>query len=383
MSALGILLAALGVGAAVLGPRGLGDSVAVGVTFSATGGTITRQGLYTAGEQPGSFRVIASSSGISDTAVVTLGSATSPRAVATPTPRSIPIPVATGRSGVPFGAFGASERGVSRSNTDEFTLTIGSVEPDELVQRLQSLRAAKHQLLLAMTGGSHANYKSDGVFDFDKWKARMDRYDTPDIKAAVAAAVANGTIVGNSVMDEPQNTSPENSWGPAGTMTKARVDEMCAYVKSIFPTLPVGVVHDHRAFEPDAPYKTCDFIVSQYRWSKSDGDIARFRDDALALGRRDGIAIAFSLNILDGGIPKRQAAECPIPETGGEGTSKRACRMTAAQVREWGLALGSAGCALTMWRYDPEFMANPENQQAFKDVAAALAKAPTKPCRRG
>lgn len=357
-----------------------GDSVTVGVAFSGTGGTITRRGLYTAGEQPGRFRVIATSSGISDTAVVTLVSGSSPTAVATP--RSVSIPTSSGRLGIPFGAFGASEGAAFKSNTDHFTLSIGSVEPDDLAQRIAMLRAAKHHLLMAMTGGAHANYTTDGVFDINKWKARMNHYDTPAIKAALAAAVADGTIIGNSVMDEPQNTTPGKAWGPAGTMTKARVDEMCGYVKGIFPTLPVGVVHDHRVFEPDASYKTCDFIVSQYRWSKTKGDVAKFRDDALALGRRDGIAIAFSLNILDGGVPKRRAAECPIPETGGPGTAGPACRMTAAQVREWGLALGPAGCALTMWRYDPAFMSNPENVQAFNDVAAALAKAPAKPCRR-
>ncbi len=56
--------------------------------------------------------------------------------------------------------------------------------------------------------------------------------------------------------------------------------------------------------------------------------------------------------------------------------------MTAEQVRDWGLVLGPAGCGLTMWRYDPDFMASPENVQAFKDVVTALAKAPAKPCRR-
>jgi hypothetical protein len=56
--------------------------------------------------------------------------------------------------------------------------------------------------------------------------------------------------------------------------------------------------------------------------------------------------------------------------------------MTADQVRDWGMVLGPAGCALTMWRYDPVFMANPENVQAFKDVAATLAKAPAIPCLR-
>jgi hypothetical protein len=56
--------------------------------------------------------------------------------------------------------------------------------------------------------------------------------------------------------------------------------------------------------------------------------------------------------------------------------------MTAQQVRDWGIVLGSAGCALTMWRYDPEFMANPENVQAFRDVAAQLATVRARSCGR-
>ena len=55
-------------------------------------------------------------------------------------------------------------------------------------------------------------------------------------------------------MDEPQqhgvSSDPDKTWGPAGTMTKARVDDMCAYVKAIFPTLPVGVGHDYLEIEP-------------------------------------------------------------------------------------------------------------------------------------
>jgi hypothetical protein len=224
---------------------------------------------------------------------------------------------------------------------------------------------------------------TNGVFDMSKWKGWMDRYNTSALKTAVAAAVADGTIIGNAVMDEPQNTTAENTWGPAGTMTKARVDSMCGYVKAMFPTMPVGVVHDHRVFQPDVSYHRCDFIVSQYRWGKTKGDAAKFRDDALAVGRRDGIAIAFSLNILDGGIPRGRGDEhCPVPQTGGDGTSGRACRMTADQIRDWGVVLGSAGCALTMWRYDPIFMADPKNIQAFKDVGTALSKAPGRSCGR-
>lgn len=89
-------------------------------------------------------------------------------------------------------------------------------------------------------------------------------------------------------MDEPHVTGlgDGNTWGPSGTMTKARVDEMCGYVKANFPTMPVGVVHQHMAFEPDKSYRVCGFIVSQY--SHRYGDVTKFRDDALAMGRRDG-----------------------------------------------------------------------------------------------
>jgi hypothetical protein len=35
-----------------------------------------------------------------------------------------------------------------------------------------------------------------------------------------------------------------------------------------------------------------------------------------------------------------------------------------------------------MWRYDANFMAKPENQEAFRAVAANLATLPARSCRR-
>src|SRR5262249_24418906 len=53
-----------------------GGSVAVSVTWSATGGTISSSGKYTAGNKTGTFRVIAKQSGgsLADTAAVTITS---------------------------------------------------------------------------------------------------------------------------------------------------------------------------------------------------------------------------------------------------------------------------------------------------------------------
>ena len=164
-------------------------------------------------------------------------------------------------------------------------------------------------------------------------------------------------------------------------MTKARVDGLCTYVKNMFPTMLVGVVHNHQTFEPTKSYQVCEFLVDQYSWRK--GDVNDFIQAGLDLGRRDGLGIIFSMNILNGGIQAVRDGlwNCPLSTTGGRGTFDPNCRMTAQQVREWGTTLGSAGCAMMMWKYDDAFMANPENAQAFKDVAATLASLPAKSCR--
>ncbi len=98
---------------------------------------------------------------------------------------------------------------------------------------------------------------------------------------------------------------------------------MCGYVKTMFPTLPVGVVHDHTVFEPEKSYKVCEFLLRSVAERK--GEISQFRDDALAIGRRDGIAILFSLNIINGGIQAERGGswDCPLTTTGGRVLSTR------------------------------------------------------------
>jgi hypothetical protein len=311
--------------------------------------------------------VVAAASGLADTSVVTVAASLA----------------SGGEGGIPFGAFNTWEGSTYKAHTDVFTLSIGAVSNDNILERLEMARAKGKRIILVMTGGAHGQYKTNGAFDMAKWRAKLESYNTAAIKSAVAARVADGTIIGNSVMDEPHNQSAgPNSWGPAGTMTKAMVDQMCGEVKAIFPTMPVGVVHPHSIFEPTKSYRVCDFIVTQYAHRK--GDVRKFIDEALAMGRRDGHAIAFSMNILDGGVQAERDGRwsCSPALTAGRGTYDPNCRMTPEQVREWGILLGTSGCALTMWRYDAEFMANPENQRAFKDVQSRLSTAPARSCRR-
>jgi hypothetical protein len=302
-----------------------------------------------------------------------------------------PVPTGTGIPFGPYGLFNLADIGGSDPvpEADAFTLGYDGDTPENLIFRIVAARARKLKLVLALTGGAHSlsnhgDYLSviDGVLQFDraKWDAKLARFNTAAIRSAVAEGVADGTILGASVMDEPyvNGGGDGNTWGPRGTMTKARVDSLCGEVKRYFPTLPTGVDHQHQLFEPEKSYHVCDFIVDQY--GTQYGDVKAWRDAGLVMAARDGHAILFSMNVLDGGTQDKDGTwDCA--GTGGKGTYAPNCRMTAAQVREAGQVLGPAGCALLMWQYDLAFMVNPANQQAFHDVAALLASLTAPSCR--
>ena len=157
---------------------------------------------------------------------------------------------------------------------------------------------------------------------------------------------------------------------------------MARYVKGYFPSLPVGVVIVHW-WRSTERYHDIDFIVDQYDWWQSpngpgggqSGNITGWRDAALAMAQANGISIAFSMNLIAGGIqdltsPDRlEAWRCPLTTTGGRGSTTPTCRMHATSGKRLGHAPWSLPAArYLMWRYDNTFMARADNQQAFKDV---------------
>lgn len=343
---------------------GEGDVVSDPITYDATCGSVTSAGIYTAPD-PGSgeCRVTATVGDESDATDVVL------------------LPGVVGR-GVPFGVsdMWSTNTSTVSSGVAAYTGSHDNVAADQLVAHINAARAKGIRLVLNMTGGSHDRYKTNGVFDESKWRAAMDAFDTQANRDAVAEAVADGTIVGNSVMDEPQQSGTgTKAWGPKGTMTKRRVDGLCQYAKGIFATLPVGVFHDPYIFEPDSSYQVCEFLISQYATRK--GNVVSWRDAALQLVQRDDMKIIFSLNLLDGGTQDKDGTyDCT--GTGGLGTYSPNCRMTPDQVRTYGQALGPHGCGLLSWRYDAAFMGKPENQAALSSIAITLYALPRPPCSR-
>jgi hypothetical protein len=283
--------------------------------------------------------------------------------------------------GVPFGPFALWNDAQLRSTAVPFTASQNYTSPGNVVGMIANARAAGQKLILVLTGGAPKQYSSNGAFDLAKWEARIDQYNTGPIRDAIAAGVADGTVLGNSLMDEPEH----KNWG--GVMTKPLLDTMAAYAKGYFPTLPMGPSHGPNGYylwRPNERYRVVDYVLSQYNYWVTNGNVVAWRDKVLAQAKLDGVAVAFSMNILDGG---QNAAgdgtwNCSTETSAGRGTHEPACRMTATQIRDWGKALGPAGCAMLMWRYDSLAMGRPDNQQAMRDVAAALAKVPQRGCVR-
>ena len=277
--------------------------------------------------------------------------------------------------GVPYGPYGLWSSSTSlRSYRAPFTTSLNYTDPSGIIKQIAIARNNNQRLILAMTGGGHEAYKTNGRFDMYKWKRRMNLFNRTDIKAAVAKGVRDGYILMNNIMDEPN----VKSWG--GVMTKPKLDEMARYVKNIFPTLPVAVavVHTWRSSER---YRVVDVIIPQYSWYM--GSVSTWKSNAIKAARANGTSVAFSLNLLNGGIQNWSTGKCPSTTTGGYGTRYPTCRMTATQVREWSKLLGSGTCAMIMWRYDDLFMSKDANRKAFSAASSYLRSTSKRSCRRG
>jgi hypothetical protein len=347
---------------AAYGQTTAGDSVAVSVVYTAAGGTMSAGGLYTAGATAGSYKVIATNGELADTSTVTV---------------TVPIGGGSG-SGIPFGVYNLYSGTNLSYGTAPFTYTVqATVLPATLLENLALARAKRMKMMIAMTGGSHDRYLTDGVFNMAKWRAQQALFNTSEIKKAVADAVADGTILVASLIDEPNH----RSWGGyfAGSAGIGRLDSMAAYTKSIFPTLKTAVVIRYDWIKGKPGFKHVDVVASQYNWR--DGDVRAYRDSAIVVTRRSGVGLIFQMNVLDGGTT---IAGCPVPETGGPGTGGSGCRMTPAQVTNYGTVLAGAveACAFGLWRFDADFITKPENASALNKVASVASNRQATRCQR-
>ena len=134
-----------------------GDSVAVGVAYSATGGTVTPGGLYTAGQATGTSRVIATQSEgtLADTSTVTIagGSSTVTAVVLVP-----PSATLTAGGTQQFAAYGRLSTGDSGSVGVTYIASGGTITGAGLYTAGST--AGSFRVIAVQTGGTLADTSS-------------------------------------------------------------------------------------------------------------------------------------------------------------------------------------------------------------------------------
>jgi hypothetical protein len=314
--------------------RSQADSSAAGVLFTATGGTVTSGGLFTAGPTAGTYRVTVKYRSLSDTSNV-----------------SIADPARGHTVGLPFGAFDMQPELLA----PPYSSAVLSGSPDHILQQLARARGNGARLIISFAGGRFKHVQNvDGTFSYDLWKARVDRF--LPLKDQIGEYVRDGTLLAFMLMDEPHIAS---SWG-GQQVSYALIDLMGKYSKSIWPGLATMVRSD-ATWLARAPFRWTDLDAAWSQYSARRGEVAAYLAANVMAARQAGLGLVTGLNVLDGGDGSSRA----------KGTYAGAFNMTSTEIRTYGkvLAADPYVCSFQFWKHDPEYLGQRDIADALLEVA--------------
>jgi hypothetical protein len=252
--------------------------------------------------------------------------------------------------GIPFGTFAqpTTEFG-SRYNG-----AMRNISPGLLLQELAAIKARGGRVAL-MFAGNEGYYKTGGRFDFNKWKARINRFKGVNF----SSYISDGTIIGHYMVDEPND--PAN-WGgqPISTST---VDAMAQYSKSLWSGMAT-IARVDPAYFGGRRVQYLDAAWAQYLARR--GNPASYVQRAASDAQKAGLALVVGLNFVHGGTPT--------------GT-----QMSASEVESFGSALLSSSypCAFISWQYRSSHLSSNDMKSAMDALRRKAESRPSKSCRGG
>jgi hypothetical protein len=266
---------------------------------------------------------------------------------------AIPVAAAsTGASGIPFGTFALPLTLYGSTYTGGH---LNPVTPDSLLPRLAVIRSAGARAVVTFVGGAPNYTNADGTFNFDLWKARVDRFRTVDF----SSYISDGTIIGNYLVDEPDCSM---CWG-GQDIPQQTVEAMAEYSKSIWPTLPTVVRAEATWLQAyTGQYVHLDAAWAQYVLRK--GEINTYLANNVAAAQSEGVGLLVGLNVLKGGSNQTS--------------------LTATQVKTFGsVLLGSSyACAFISWKYDAAYFSDPDISTVMQLLSKKAKRHPTSSCQR-
>jgi hypothetical protein len=287
----------------------------------------------------------------------------SPPPDSTPSPPSGP-PV---HAGIPFGASVYSKHESSflllppSSLSPAFTALKTDAYLPFLLAGLEAARRANGRVLVNFAGSSGTYTDSNG-FNLAKWKEKVDRFRGID----VTSYIADGTLMGHYIMDEP---SDARNWN-GHRVALADIDEMARYSKEIWPDLPT-IIRGWPWYLKGYTYRYLDAAWAAYHVRF--GSIEDFVDVNVRDAKASGLALVIGMNVLAGG-----------GEGGLPGYHHDKYSMTASQIRSWGSVLLDEpySCAFFMFRYNPNYFGRADIEAAVGELGRKAQSRPNKSCLR-
>ena len=276
-----------------------------------------------------------------------------------PPPPPPPPPGAPVHEGIPFGFAQAPPE-----KFGEYSATIHNPagDPVKLMRDLDTARAHSTRVWISFTGNEE-NLRNGNGFDIEKWKARTDRFRELDL----TPYIADGTLLGNYVMDEPEDKA---NWDGIRVPPET-VEEIAAYSKSIWPTLPT-MVRTPPTYLEGHDYSALDAARVQYldRFAPADS----FIPANIEAARKLGLALVGGLNVLNGGD-----GSSGIP-----GRKEGKFAMGPDEIRTFGKKFLAEPyiCAFIIFEYDEGYLARPGIREAIAELAEIARTLPKKECRR-
>jgi len=253
--------------------------------------------------------------------------------------------------GIAFGSFDMENQYLNSVHTG--TVRGGGLSPTNILSLLSDARAKGARVVIKLCMGRDMYVKNpDGTFSFTKWKGLVDRYRSVNL----APYIADGTIVGHFLIDEPGRAS---KWG-GKIIPQSTVEAMAQYSKQIWPgmTTMVRVVPSWLKSAP-VTYTSLDAAWAQYAAVK--GSIGPWIAAEVAAAKSLGLGLAVGLNVLDGGNGSSK-----IP-----GWSAGKYAMSASELRTYGSTLlnQSYSCGFFMWMHDATYYGRSDIKSAMGDLS--------------
>lgn len=282
---------------------------------------------------------------------------------------------ATGGTEVPAGdgsllpgiTFGSGNMTASYLNSVHTgTLLGGPLSPTNIVSVLTAVRSKGGRIVVKLCKG-HDKYvqNDDRTFSFTKWKSLVNQYRN----VALAPFIADGTIVGHYLIDEPHLA---RRWG-GKVIPQSTIEAMAAYSKQIWPTMPT-LVRVVPSWLVSAPVTYTHLDAGWLQYTANKGNVTTLVTAEVDAAKRKGLGLVVGMNVMNGGN-----GSSGIP-----GLTSGQYAMSATELRTYGTALlnQSYACAFYMWTHNTTYYGRTDIKAAMADLSSKARLHAKTSCRQ-